>query len=139
MTCPTLIYLAGECQLFWRVEARDHMFLMSMLSILALAGCSMCFVPTGLVPPKPYGSLWVKDGVTAEQKRQDSWACGALPIPDAENRPAFSDEKIRAEKHPEDRNNTRAYLRLTKAWSECMKAKGYIYRGPSYDLENVYR
>lgn len=74
---------------------------------------------------KPYGSLWVKEGMSAEQKRKDSWDCDALPIADAENRPTFSDEKLRAAKRPEDPNDIAAEGRVYKVWTECMKTKGY--------------
>lgn len=76
---------------------------------------------------KPYGTYWVKEGMTVEQRRRDSWACGAAPSNDGADDVVFIREKIKAEMRPEDKDDFAAQGRLSRAWVECMKAKGYEY------------
>lgn len=77
---------------------------------------------------KPYGEYWVKEGWTVEQRRRDAWDCGALPHNDGADNVYFSHERIKAEMRPGEANDSAANTRLTKAWIECMKSKGYEYR-----------
>ena len=77
---------------------------------------------------KSYGEYWVKDGVTVEQKRRDSWGCGAAPNITAADRATFKPAEIAAARRPEDPNDIAAFGRLQDKWGQCMKAKGYEYR-----------
>jgi len=77
---------------------------------------------------KSYGEYWVKDGVTVEQKRRDSWGCGAAPNITAADRATFKPAEIAAARRPEDPNDIAAFGRLQDQWGQCMKAKGYEYR-----------
>ena len=77
---------------------------------------------------KSYGEYWVKDGVTVEQKRRDSRACGAAPNNWSADRPDFKPAEIEAARRPEDPNIGAAVHRLRSSWGQCMKAKGYEYR-----------
>jgi hypothetical protein len=76
---------------------------------------------------RPYGTYWVKDGMTAEQRRRDSWACGAAPTAHAADHVAFSAEQLRRERHADEHDNFGSRERLTKEWVACMKSKGYRY------------
>ncbi|MBA3033811.1 MAG: hypothetical protein KKF85_09115 [Gammaproteobacteria bacterium] len=80
---------------------------------------------------KSYGEYWVKEGGTVEQKRRDSWACGAAPNITSADRPDFTPAEIQAAKCTEDPNDIAAIHRLRQAWGECMKSKGYEYRRTS--------
>jgi hypothetical protein len=77
---------------------------------------------------KPYAHYWVKEGVTVEEKRRDSWACGAAPTIIGADGPIFTDEQIKAAKHPEEQHDIAAVRRLEDAWGKCMRSKGYGYR-----------
>lgn len=87
----------------------------------------MGFVPTGLEPPKPYATHWIKKDMTAEQRRSDSWVCGAAPTALAADHVAFSKEQLQRKKHAEDKDDFAARTRLIKAWISCMESKGYRY------------
>jgi len=94
---------------------------------MLIASCSMGFVPTDLTPSKPYGIHWIKEGMTEEQRRRDSWACGAAKTPHAADHVVFGKEQLQREKHPDDEDDFASRTRLTKAWIACMRAKGYQY------------
>lgn len=76
-----------------------------------------------LAHPKPYGTHWVKEGMTEANRLNDTEACGSA----RSEYVGFSKEKIESERRPEDPNDIAPYLRLRSAWSECMKSKGYAY------------
>ena len=80
-----------------------------------------------LAHPAPYGTHWVKDGITVEQRRKDSWACGAAKTIHAADHVVFEKEKENLEKRSEDPNDIAAYLRLRASWVKCMELKGYRY------------
>lgn len=84
----------------------------------------MNFVPTGLEIPGPYGTHWVKEAMTSEERLDDIAACGSA----RSEYVGFSKEKIQAEKRPHEPNDIAAYLRLRDAWSKCMESKGYRYQ-----------
>lgn len=102
---------------------------------LTLSGCGIGgYTMTGMVLDKDlksiksYGEYWVKDGVTVEQKRRDAWDCGAAPHNYGADHVSFTHEKIKAEMRPGEPDYMAARSRLTQAWVECMKFKGYEYR-----------
>ena len=74
---------------------------------------------------KPYALYWVKDGGSEEQRRLDSWACGAAKTIHAADHVVFTQEEVRQAKRPEDPNDIAAYFRLQDAWAKCMQTKGY--------------
>lgn len=77
---------------------------------------------------KPFGTYWVKDGWTVDQRREDAWVCGASRATErAADYLIFDEEKIESVRLPEDPNDLRAEGRLSVAWVSCMKAKGYHY------------
>jgi len=76
---------------------------------------------------KPYGAHWVKEGMTRESRRDDSWACGAARTEPAANGPIFSDEDIALEKSAIDKNDYGPRGRLFDKWGKCMQSKGYAY------------
>jgi hypothetical protein len=83
-----------------------------------------------LFNPKPYGAHWVKEGMTRESRREDSWACGAARTVVGAEHPVFPSDQLRAAKLPTDLNNILAHSRLTKVWAACMQSKGYVYQNP---------
>jgi len=80
-----------------------------------------------LVHPKAYGEHWVKQEGTLQQRREDSWACGAARTVHGADHVVFTSEQEKAEKHSEDKDEFAARTRLSKAWVNCMKEKGYKY------------
>ena len=76
---------------------------------------------------KPYGAHWVKEGMTRESRREDSWACGAAKTMHAADNVVFTHEEMIAAKLPEDLNDILANSRLTKKWISCMREKEYSY------------
>ncbi len=92
------------------------------LSFLLGGCCTLeCIAP--LSPSQPYGAHWIKDGMTKENRLDDTVACGSGRTEYV----LFSDEKIQAAKLPEDPNDIQAEGRLSKIWAECMRNKGYVY------------
>lgn len=77
---------------------------------------------------KAYGEHWVKEGVTAEQKRSDSWACGAARTTLAADHVVFSPEALQSEKRAGDKDDFAPRTRLTKSWIACMESRGYQYK-----------
>lgn len=76
---------------------------------------------------KPYGVHWIKDGMTTEVRRQDSWTCGADNTVHAADHVVFSKEKKAAARVPSDQNDYGPDGRLIKHWEACMSSKGYVY------------
>ncbi|MCM8566982.1 hypothetical protein [Thauera linaloolentis] len=76
---------------------------------------------------QPYGTHWIKKGVTIEQRREDSWACGAAKTALAADHVIFSKEQLQHTKHPDGKDDFAPRTRLTKAWIACMESKGYHY------------
>ena len=75
-------------------------------------------------PPDPFLSHWIKEDMTRESRRNDSWACGAAPT-------AFAADYARP---PEDQLNGKvgrewhdALELFSKQWISCMKSKGYVH------------
>ena len=80
-----------------------------------------------LMHPKPYGVHWIKEGMTTEVRRQDSWACGSANTVHAADHVVFSKEKKAAARLPSDQDDYGPDGRLTKQWEACMRSKGYVY------------
>lgn len=98
--------------------------------LLPLAGCFFTQDRLGGPDPnlKPYGAHWIKDGMTRESRRNDSWTCGAANTVIAADSVVFSKEQIAAAKLPSDKDEFfGSNERLTKQWGICMKSKGYTY------------
>jgi hypothetical protein len=76
---------------------------------------------------KPYGAHWIKEGMTREQRRQDSWACGAYNNVYSADHVVFSKEQRSAARLPSDQNDYGPDGRLTKQWVACMRSKDYVY------------
>ena len=73
------------------------------------------------VPPRspadPFLSHWIKEGMTRESRRNDSWACGALPTTYAADHGMVT----------EGRNQgSELDIQLSKQWVACVKSKGYV-------------
>jgi len=75
-----------------------------------------------LMHPKPYLQYWEKEGMINEVRGQDSLDCGG-----SNGGPDFSDQQLNAARQPEDKNDFAPRSRLSRAWVECMKTKGYYY------------
>jgi hypothetical protein len=109
-----------------------------MFLCLLLAGCGIGgFWMTGisgqaredyLKSIKAYGEYWVKEGMTVEQRRRDSWDCGAGSSEFEADRVDFTPAQIKAERRPEEKDDFAARGRLRQRWVECMRSKGYEYR-----------
>jgi hypothetical protein len=80
-------------------------------------------------PTYPYGAHWIKDGMTRESRRVDSWACGAAKTVIGADHPVFPDDELKAAKLPSDLNDILAIGRVTDKWAICMQAKGYTRIG----------
>jgi hypothetical protein len=74
---------------------------------------------------KPYSYYWVKDGVTQEQKRTDSKACGAGPTNNMIDNADPPYEDLDKYKRPRDLNDIKAEWRYRSVWDACMTTKGY--------------
>ena len=57
-------------------------------------------------PIQPYGSHWIKERMTKEQRKADSWSCGAAST-------------VKDNYGPDER--------LLNQWRICMQSKGYVY------------
>lgn len=118
----------------------------NVLYVLMVAALSGCYIgPGGIcgpqtpiyycqskadqekMRPKPYGAHWVKEGMTRESRRDDSWGCGAARTEHAATKPVFPEDQLKAAKLPTDLNDILADSRLTKSWANCMQSKGYVY------------
>ena len=118
-----------------------RLFLM-LSACLGLCGCyASCAVgdPLGLftycpkesyealMNPKPYGAHWIKEGMTRESRRNDSWSCGAANTIHAADYVVFSDVQKKSARTPTDKDDFGPDERLTVQWNTCMKSKGYVY------------
>jgi hypothetical protein len=73
---------------------------------------------------KPYIERWIKEGMSRESRIQDSISCGG----NGDRGPGFSTQQLNAARQLEDKNDFAPEARLSMAWVECMKSKGYEYR-----------
>lgn len=73
-----------------------------------------------LAHPKPYGTRWIKENGTDEQRLLDIAECGGVGTD-----VGFTHEKINAEKKIGDPDKFPAIFRLRAAWEQCMNLKGY--------------
>lgn len=80
-----------------------------------------------LMNPKPSGVRWVKEGMTREGRREDSWACGAARTLIAADGPVFTRDDIERERRATDANDYGPRGRLFDRWSQCMQSKGYTH------------
>ena len=85
---------------------------------------------------KPYITYWTKEGMTEEERRSDSWSCGAGPTVLGANNVIFSQEQALAEKLPGERDDIAARTRLRDKWEKCMIAKGYVLIGTQLKSDN---
>ncbi|MBX9800871.1 MAG: hypothetical protein K2Y13_15545 [Burkholderiaceae bacterium] len=72
-------------------------------------------------PIKPYLENWEKKGVTPEERRDDSFACGGS----RDDRKPFSRGNEATLMLPGE-TIWDTYTRLGNAWANCMRAKGYV-------------
>ena len=77
---------------------------------------------------KPYGAHWVKEGMTRESRRADSWACGAAETVHAADHVVFSAAQRDSVRMIEDTNDFGPDKRLLIQWRKCMQTKGYSYQ-----------
>jgi hypothetical protein len=95
-----------------------------VISACGIGGQWMNGEPSAGKNIKPYLHYWLKEGVTTEQRREDSVSCGGS----------------RSDTHPHgvnDRKEKKLMLpgetvwetreRIVKAWKDCMESKGYHY------------
>ena len=75
-----------------------------------------------LAHPKPYGTRWIKDGASDEQRLVDIAECGGVGT-----HVGFTHEKIRAEKKTNDPDDFPAIFRLRATWEQCVALKGYHF------------
>ncbi len=75
--------------------------------------------------PPPYAAHWIKEGMTRESRRADSWACGAANTVYAADHVAYTEATMEAARLPHERNVIGAIGRLRDHWQACMAAKGY--------------
>lgn len=120
----------------------------NVLNLLIAASLSGCYIgPGGIcgpqapiyycqskadqekMRPKPYGAHWVKEGMTRESRRVDSWACGAADTVIAADSPVFPDSVIDMERMQSEQNDFGPRARLLERWSVCMSSKGYQFVG----------
>ena len=100
----------------------------------SLCGCELlCQAGTGtcgmsreeahrLLNPKPYGTRWIKDGASDEQRLLDIKGCGGNRV-DVE----FTFEQYQFFREPKDKDDIPAFFRLRTAWEQCMALKGYHF------------
>ena len=75
-----------------------------------------------LAHPKPYGTFWIKDGVSDEQRLLDIKECGGNSV-DVK----FTLEQYQFFREPKDKDDIPAFFRLRTAWEQCMALKGYRF------------
>jgi hypothetical protein len=106
-----------------------------LLSMSLLSGCMTCMSPSclgdetynRLMHPKPYGAHWIKEGMTQESRRNDSWSCGTAKTTHAADYVVFSEAQKISARIPTDKDDYGPDERLTVQWNTCMKSKGYVY------------
>jgi hypothetical protein len=96
--------------------------------LVLFAGCGIggVWLEPGNAPSRsspPFLAHWIKDDMTRESRRNDSWECGSGPT-------AFAADYARP---PEEQLNGKlgrewhdTLERFTKQWVVCMKSKGYV-------------
>lgn len=100
-----------------------------LLTTLALSGCLLETVGPIDRSIKPYGAHGVKEGMTRESRRVDSWACGAANTVIAADSPLFPDSVMEMERMQSEQNVFGPRARLLERWSVCMRSKGYQFVG----------
>jgi hypothetical protein len=111
----------------------SHLLLAMVMFSLPLSGCGIYgYEMNGisgqarekyLQSIKPYGTYWMKDGMTDAQRLDDIEQCGGgkgLYV-------GFPDAQIKAEREWDEATDLPARDRLFKTWSACMEANGYRY------------
>ena len=98
-------------------------FRVYVLVVLCLVGCNTQIAVTGearerLVNAPPFLAHWIKEGMTKESRRSDSWSCGALSTTYA------ADHGMVTEGVNQGGETDK---RLSKQWRTCMQSKGYGY------------
>lgn len=96
-----------------------------MLSACGIGGYWMNGDPSAGRNIKPYLHHWEKHGVTSEQRREDSWTCGAGETAYGADHVAFSQKQAAAEKQMNEKDDIAARVRLREIWKNCMENKGY--------------
>ena len=93
---------------------------------IALSGCLLESIGRIDRNIKPYGAHWIKEGMTREGRREDSWTCGAAETVYAADHVVFTTEQREKIRLPVDKSNFEPDERLLDQWRACMKAKGYV-------------
>ena len=96
-----------------------------MLSACGIGGYWMNGNPSIGKNIKPYLHYWKKYGVSLEQRREDSWVCGAGSTIYGADHVTFSQEQARVEKYINEKDDIAARERLRAKWKICMENKGY--------------
>ena len=94
-----------------------------IVPLVLLTGCGIggVWLDPGNAPSRlsfPFLSHWIKEDMTRESRRGDSWACGALPTIYAADHGMVTEGRDQG---------SETDIRLSKQWVLCMKSKGYIY------------
>ncbi len=101
------------------------------LVTLTLSGCGIGGMWMNgnphMEPIQPYGAHWVKERMTREQRRADSWSCGAAGTVHAADHVVFTNEQRDAVRLFTDKDNYVPDERLLNQWRICMQSKGYVY------------
>ena len=101
----------------------------AMASLLLLTGCfgigGHWFVPPHSPPSPPFLAHWIKEDMTRESRRNDSWECGAAPTAYAADHVVFSQEQYDGMKSEVERSEMRQ--RLSRQWVMCIRSKSYVY------------
>ena len=103
-----------------------------MLAILI--GCSYPVILVGPRPSEPGPpeiEFWIKPGITAEQRVQDSIDCKGNVV----GLPVESQANLEAAMLPGEEDIKLARRRLFNNWQRCMLGKGYQYIGECYPNE----
>jgi hypothetical protein len=122
-------------------------FFLSIYSAITLFSLTSCYIgPGGVCGPqtpiiycsskedqdkllnlKPYGAHWIKEGMTRESRRTDSWSCGAANTIYAADHVVFTDEQRNQVRLSSDKSDFEPDSRLIKQWQACMTNKGYSH------------
>lgn len=99
-------------------------------SLVLLTGCGIGGVwldPSNAPsrPSPPFLSHWIKEDMTRESRRNDSWECGAAPTAYAADHVVFSQEQYDGMKSEVERSEMRQ--RLSRQWVMCIRSKSYVY------------
>lgn len=102
---------------------RRIFFSVYALVVSCLVGCNTQIAVTGeawerLVNSPPFLAHWTKEGMTKNERREDSWSCGALSTTYA------ADHGMVTEGVSQGGETDK---RLSKQWRTCMQSKGYVY------------